>query len=233
MPWAVPVACRRCARTYLPPDSSMTTYLPYLLPGLPEPTCLVPWSTVSRSFPPPVPRPHGTHICGNRTGPFRQHNPLPPPPLSLLPGRTLNGCFSRANLEPSHLPTPRIVCCPALCTQHHPPASASASAPAPAPHQHQPITNTSVISMAAPAADVALLIRSENSASERRVSPAWTIAQLKARLEPITGVPAGCQRLSLKVASQPAMMIEAADEEATQVGAWPLQAYAELQVGDD
>lgn len=87
--------------------------------------------------------------------------------------------------------------------------------------------------MAAPAADVALLIRSENSASERRVSPAWTIAQLKARLEPITGVPAGCQRLSLKVASQPAMMIEAADEEATQVGAWPLQAYAELQVGDD
>ena len=83
------------------------------------------------------------------------------------------------------------------------------------------------------AADIPLLIRSENSSSERRISPAWTVAQLKGRLEPITGVPAGCQRLSLKVASQPAQNIEAADEEATQIGAWPLQAYAELQVGDD
>ncbi|KAI5368186.1 Putative Ubiquitin-like domain, CAP Gly-rich domain, Ubiquitin-like domain superfamily [Septoria linicola] len=86
--------------------------------------------------------------------------------------------------------------------------------------------------MATSAADIPLLIRSENSSSERRISPAWSIAQLKSRLEPITGVPAGCQRLSLKVASQPAQNIEAADEEATQIGAWPLQAYAELQIVD-
>lgn len=79
-------------------------------------------------------------------------------------------------------------------------------------------------------ADVPLLIRSENSASERRVTPSWSIATLKARLEPITGVPADCQKLSLKVGSQPPQPIAAQDEEATQIGVFPLQAYAELQV---
>lgn len=79
--------------------------------------------------------------------------------------------------------------------------------------------------------DVPLLVKSDTSSSERRVSPAWTIATLKGRLEPITGIPASCQRLSLKVGSQASQPIEAADEEATQIGAWPLQAYAELQVG--
>ena len=89
---------------------------------------------------------------------------------------------------------------------------------------------TRAVTMAA-AADIPLLVRSENSSSERRVSPAWTIAHLKARLEPITGVPASCQKLSLKVASQSPQSIEAQDEDGTQIGAWPLQAYAELQVG--
>jgi tubulin-folding cofactor B len=31
--------------------------------------------------------------------------------------------------------------------------------------------------------------------SERRVSPAWTVEQLKAKLEPITGIPPSCQKL--------------------------------------
>jgi hypothetical protein len=44
-------------------------------------------------------------------------------------------------------------------------------------------------------------------------------------------VPAGCQRLVLKVASQTPQPIEAADEESTQLARWPLQAYAEIQVG--
>lgn len=79
--------------------------------------------------------------------------------------------------------------------------------------------------------DVPLLVRSDTSSSERRVSPAWTIATLKGRLEPITGIPASCQRLSLKVGSQPSLPIEAADEETTQIGTYSLQAYAELQVG--
>jgi Ubiquitin-like domain len=76
-----------------------------------------------------------------------------------------------------------------------------------------------------PISDVPLLISSANSSSERRVSPAWSIAHLKARLEPITGIPASAQRLRL--ASQ---AIEAADEEATQLSAFTIQPYAELQV---
>lgn len=81
------------------------------------------------------------------------------------------------------------------------------------------------------ASDVPVLVRSETTSSERRIAPSWTIAELKGRLEPITGIPASCQRLSLKIGSQPAQALEAADEDSTQIGAWPLQAYAELQVG--
>lgn len=80
------------------------------------------------------------------------------------------------------------------------------------------------------AADVPLFIKSPNSSSERRVSPSWSIAHLKARLEPITGVPAGSQQLTLRVGSQDGMPISAADEEQTQLAAFPLQPYAEITV---
>lgn len=83
------------------------------------------------------------------------------------------------------------------------------------------------------AADVPLLITSENSSSERRVTPSWTVTQLKGKLEPITGIPTGCQRLHLKIGSQEPLHIEAADEDATQVHQWPLQPYAEIHVGND
>ncbi|KAK9240342.1 CAP Gly-rich domain-containing protein [Lipomyces kononenkoae] len=46
-------------------------------------------------------------------------------------------------------------------------------------------------------ADIPLLVTSQNTSSERRVSPLWTLAHLKSRLEPITGIPANAQRLSL------------------------------------
>ncbi|KAF2250622.1 hypothetical protein BU26DRAFT_267068 [Trematosphaeria pertusa] len=82
------------------------------------------------------------------------------------------------------------------------------------------------------AADVPLLISSPNSSSERRISPSWTIAHLKTRLEPITGVPAGSQQLTLRVGSQDGIAISAADEEQTQLAAFPLQPYAEITVGD-
>jgi hypothetical protein len=86
--------------------------------------------------------------------------------------------------------------------------------------------------MAATAADIPLLISSENASSERRISPAWTLALFKGRLEPITGIPASCQRLSLRVASQTPQIIEAADEESALLSHWPLQAYAEIHVGE-
>lgn len=104
-------------------------------------------------------------------------------------------------------------------------------------HQHDPFAAAAPnpaetrTAMAAAGLDIPLLVSSDNASSERRITPSWTVAHLKARLEPITGVPASCQRLLLKVASQPPQPIEAADEDATQLARWPLQAYAEIQVG--
>jgi hypothetical protein len=79
-------------------------------------------------------------------------------------------------------------------------------------------------------ADVPLLIISDNARSERRISPSWTIAQLKGRLEPITGVPASSQILTLKVASWPDQNLQTVNQENTQLSAFTLQSYAELHV---
>lgn len=81
-------------------------------------------------------------------------------------------------------------------------------------------------------ADVPLLITSDNARSERRISPAWTIAQLKSRLEPITGIPASSQRLTLKVASWPDQNLQGVNEDNIQLGAFTLQSYAELHVSN-
>jgi tubulin-folding cofactor B len=83
------------------------------------------------------------------------------------------------------------------------------------------------------AADVPLLIVSENAHSERRISPAWTVSQLKARLEPITGIPASSQRLVLKAAACADQDLQTVDEEKTQLVAFKLQSYAELDVSEN
>ena len=80
------------------------------------------------------------------------------------------------------------------------------------------------------AADVPLQISSANASSERRISPAWSIQHLKTRLEPITGIPASCQLLTLRVGAQDAIPIQAQDEETTCLAAFPLQPYAEIAV---
>ncbi|KZF20707.1 hypothetical protein L228DRAFT_249498 [Xylona heveae TC161] len=82
------------------------------------------------------------------------------------------------------------------------------------------------------AVDIPLQITSENAASERRITPSWSIAQLKTKLEPVTGVPPFAQRLALRVAGQAPRPIEAVDEENTQVGDFGLRAYAEIYVTD-
>ncbi|KAI8943591.1 hypothetical protein NX059_001583 [Plenodomus lindquistii] len=82
------------------------------------------------------------------------------------------------------------------------------------------------------ASDVPLIITSPNSSSERRISPSWSIAHLKTRLEPITGVPASSQKLSLRFGSQDAVALVAHDEEQTRLAAFPLQPYAEITVTD-
>lgn len=79
-------------------------------------------------------------------------------------------------------------------------------------------------------ADVPLQVISENSTSERRITPSWSITQLKRKLEPITGIPPSSQRISLKTASKKSIPIEAADEDVVLLSNFPLSAYAELHV---
>lgn len=80
-------------------------------------------------------------------------------------------------------------------------------------------------------ADVPLLVISEYAASERRITPSWTIFQLKTKLEPVTGIPPSCQILSLKTsAGSEKIPVEAADEDAVRLSSFPLAPYAELHV---
>ena len=79
-------------------------------------------------------------------------------------------------------------------------------------------------------ADVPLQVISENSSSERRITPSWSISQLKAKLEPVTGVPPRSQRLFLKTSGQDKIAIEGPNEDTTYLSTFPLVAYAELQV---
>jgi len=80
------------------------------------------------------------------------------------------------------------------------------------------------------AGDIPISITSENSSSERRITPSWTIGQLKAKLEPVTGIPPLSQKLTLRIGSQSPITIEAVDEENTQIGNFPLAPYAEIHV---
>ncbi|KAI4094136.1 MAG: hypothetical protein LQ344_002390 [Seirophora lacunosa] len=83
----------------------------------------------------------------------------------------------------------------------------------------------------AAARDIPILIRSPAACSERRVNPSWTISQLKARLEPITGIAPALQTLAVRQPQQQEMTaISAADEDRTEIGSWSLLAYAELHV---
>lgn len=80
-------------------------------------------------------------------------------------------------------------------------------------------------------ADVPLLVISEYAASERRITPSWTIFTLKTKLEPVTGIPPSCQILSLKTsAGSEKIPLVAADEDAVRLSSFPLAPYAELHV---
>ncbi len=79
-------------------------------------------------------------------------------------------------------------------------------------------------------ADVPLLVTSENSSSERRITPSWSISQLKSKLEPVTGIPPSCQRLKLKTSANETVAIEAENEDVTLLSNFHLAPYAELQV---
>ncbi|KAH6621329.1 CAP Gly-rich domain-containing protein [Chaetomium sp. MPI-SDFR-AT-0129] len=81
-------------------------------------------------------------------------------------------------------------------------------------------------------ADVPLYVVSDYAASERRITPSWSIWQLKTKLEHITGIPPSSQKISLKTSSGEKIPIEATDEESVYLQQFPLAPYAELLVAD-
>jgi hypothetical protein len=78
--------------------------------------------------------------------------------------------------------------------------------------------------------DIPLFVRSNNASSERRITPSWSLAHLKTKLEPITGIPPSCQSLKLKLPGHDEVAMEAQDEGRVQLSHWSLQAYAEIYV---
>jgi len=79
-------------------------------------------------------------------------------------------------------------------------------------------------------ADVPLLVISDNSSSERRITPSWTISQLRTKLEPVTGIPPSAQRMTYRAPGRDAVPVEAHDEDATFMSSFGLVPYAELHV---
>lgn len=83
------------------------------------------------------------------------------------------------------------------------------------------------------AGDIPMIIRSENSSSERRITPSWTIGQLKAKLVPVTGIPSLEQKLTLWINNQQSVDIQAHDEENTQLSTFPLAPQAVIHVSSE
>ncbi|EQL35520.1 hypothetical protein BDFG_02741 [Blastomyces dermatitidis ATCC 26199] len=66
-------------------------------------------------------------------------------------------------------------------------------------------------------------------ASERRITPTWTVSQLKAKLETMTGIPPSNQRLKLKSPGREDQWVEGEDRV---VGDWGLGRGCEFEVHD-
>jgi tubulin-specific chaperone B len=87
-----------------------------------------------------------------------------------------------------------------------------------------------------PAPDVPLLVTVPSTTSaaappllsaERRINPSWTVAQLKAKLEPITGIPPGWQELRIRGIEGEWVAVEG---EERRVGEWGLRRDGEMEV---
>ncbi|PGG96289.1 hypothetical protein GX51_07892 [Blastomyces parvus] len=66
-------------------------------------------------------------------------------------------------------------------------------------------------------------------ASERRITPTWTVSQLKTKLETMTGIPPSNQRLKLKMPGREDQWVEGEDRI---VGDWGLGRGCEFEVHD-
>ncbi|PYI04271.1 hypothetical protein BO78DRAFT_175720 [Aspergillus sclerotiicarbonarius CBS 121057] len=65
--------------------------------------------------------------------------------------------------------------------------------------------------------------------TERRITPTWTVMQLKGKLETMTGVPPSSQRLLLKSPGRPDQWVDGDD---TIIGDWGLMKGCEIEVHD-
>lgn len=63
--------------------------------------------------------------------------------------------------------------------------------------------------------------------TERRVTPTWTVMQLKGKLETMTGVPPGSQRLRVKVPGRPDQWADSDDQ---LIGDYGLAKGSEIEV---
>ncbi|GLI72477.1 hypothetical protein PoHVEF18_000654 [Penicillium ochrochloron] len=65
--------------------------------------------------------------------------------------------------------------------------------------------------------------------TERRITPTWTVEQVKSKLETMTGVPPGSQRLRVKVPGRPDQW---ADNDAQLIGDYGIVKGSEIEVHD-
>ena len=90
----------------------------------------------------------------------------------------------------------------------------------------------------APDIPLSITVSSESGAplvaSERRITPSWTISQLKAKLEPVTGVPASSQSLRTRALDGTWIAIGGGgeDEDKVLIGdmRWGLRRGGEIEV---
>jgi tubulin-folding cofactor B len=64
--------------------------------------------------------------------------------------------------------------------------------------------------------------------TERRITPTWTVMQVKSKLETMTGIPPGSQRLRVKTPGRPDQW---ADGDDRLIGDWGLVKGSEFEVG--
>lgn len=64
--------------------------------------------------------------------------------------------------------------------------------------------------------------------TERRITPTWTVLQVKGKLETMTGIPPGSQRLRVKVPGHPDQW---ADRDDCLIGDYGLVKGTEIEVG--
>ncbi|KKA27827.1 hypothetical protein TD95_003929 [Thielaviopsis punctulata] len=81
-------------------------------------------------------------------------------------------------------------------------------------------------------ADVSLFVVSDYSASERRITPSWTIDQFKSKMESVTGIPPSCQHVTYKTPGGEIVPVTAADEETATLERFNLNRQGELRIND-